>query len=148
MIITRCYDVDIVRSILTHPDIYDRISEDGAPSAESYQPNMDSATFLVGVVDAMPIGVFIVHQINGVTWECHLQVLPEHRKNHASEFLTRCIDLVSNAGVKKIVAQIPYLYPNVKDFALRHGFHIEGVNRKSYLKHGQLYDQWYVGLVR
>lgn len=148
MIVTRCYDVDVIRSIMSHPDIYDRIAEDGTPERQDFIPDMISFAYLAGVVNAEPIGVFVLHPVNGVTWECHVQVLPEYRKDYAHEFGEKCVEYCWELGVSKLVAQIPFLYPNVKDFALRQGFELEGINRKSYLKNGQLYDQWYLGRVR
>ncbi len=148
MLITRCYDCDVVRSILTHPAIYDRISEDGSPAREDYIPDMVSAAYIVGIVGAEPIGVMIYHPINGVTWECHVQVLPEYRKDYADQFLQESVRWAWDMGALKIVAQVPFLYSNVKDFGVRHGFVVEGVNRLSHMKNGQLYDQWYLGITR
>lgn len=148
MIVDRCYDVDVVRAILTHPEIYECIAEDGTPPRADVIPNMVSAAYVIGIVGSEPIGLMVYHPINGITWECHVQVLPEYRKQHADEFSQKALDWAFGMGVKKIVAQIPFLYPNVKDFGLKHGFEIEGINRQSYLKNGQIHDQWYLGLVR
>jgi RimJ/RimL family protein N-acetyltransferase len=148
MLVERCYDVDVVRSILTHPAIYDRIAEDGTLPREDYIPDMIGAAYVVGIVGADPIGVMIYHPVNGITWECHVQVLPEYRKEHADEFAQKALQWAWDMGVQKIVAQIPELYPNVRDFGLRHGFAVEGTNRKSYLKNGQIHDQWYLGITR
>ena len=148
MIVDRCYDVDVVRAILAHPAIYDCIAEDGTPLREDFTLVLEGIACVIGIVGSEPIGVMIYHPINGITWECHVQVLPEYRKQHASEFFQKALDWAFAMGAKKVVAQIPFLYPNVKGFALKHGFEIEGINRKSYLKNGQIHDQWYLGLVR
>ena len=138
--------VDEVKFVLTHPAIYDRIAEDNTPDAEDYAPSPD-AIYLMGYDNGYPFACMVYHQINGVTWECHVQVLPEYRKTHADEFSQLAIQWMLNKGVRKLVAQIPMLYPNVMQFGLKHGFVVEGINRQSYLKHGQLHDQWYLGLV-
>ena len=148
MLVERCYDVDVVRAILTHHSIYECIAEDGTPPREDYIPEMIGVAYVVGIVGAEPIGLMIYHPVNGVTWECHVQVLPEYRKEFADEFAEKAIQWAWDFSVQKIVAQIPFLYPNVREFSLRHGFDDEGINRKSYLKNGQLHDQWYMGLVR
>lgn len=148
MLVDRCFDVEVVRSILTHPDIYDRISEDGALPREDYIPPMIGCAYVLGIVGAEPIGVMIYHPINGVTWECHVQVLPEFRRSHAEEFTQKAIAWAWDMGAKKIVAQIPVIHPNVRQFALKCGFEDEGINRRSHMKNNQLHDQWYMGLVR
>lgn len=148
MLVERCYDMDVVRAILTHPDIYDRIAEDGTLPREEYIPDIVGAAYIIGLQDSIPFAVMIYHPINGVTWECHVQVLPDFRKEFADEFSQKALQWAWDMGVNKIVAQIPFLYPNVKDFGLRHGFEIEGINRQSYLKNGQIHDQWYLGIVR
>lgn len=148
VLVARCYDCDVVRAILTHPDIYDRIAEDGTPLREDFIPSMIGAAYVVGIVGAEPIGIVMYHPINVITWECHVQVLPEYRAEFAKEFAQKAIQWAWDMGVQKLVAQIPFLYPNVRDFGLNVGFEVEGINRKSYLKNGQLHDQWYMGLVR
>lgn len=148
MIVDRCYDTDVVRAILTHPAIYECIAEDGTPPREDYIPSMIGAAYVIGIVGPDPIGLMVYHPINGITWECHVQVLPEYRKEFADEFFEKALEWAWGMGVQKIVAQIPFLYPNVRDFDLRHGFQVEGINRKSYMKNGQIHDQWYLGIVR
>lgn len=148
MFVDRCYDVDVVRAILTHPVIYECIAEDGTPPREDYIPSMIGCAYVIGIVETDPIGLMVYHPINGVTWECHVQVLPEYRKTHADEFAQKALQWAWDMGCQKLIAQIPVLYPNVKDFGIKHGFEIEGINRKSHLRHGQLHDQWYLGLAR
>jgi len=148
MVVFECYDVDIVRAILTHPDIYDRIAEDGTAAAKDYYPDMTDGVYLVGADGDDLVGLMAYEPINGVTWECHVQVLPKHRKTLADEFAQTALRWAFDMGCEKIVAQIPVLYPNVRDFGIKHGFEVEGINRKSYMKNGQLYDQWYMGLTR
>ena len=48
----------------------------------------------------------------------------------------------------KVIAQVPFLYPNVKDFCLKNGFVVEGINRLSHQKDGVIVDQWLLGITR
>ena len=149
MIIRRCLDVDLIRKIMTHPVIYEAISEDGAPWRDEYVPEMSGHWYLIGWVNDTPIGLMIYHPVNGVTMECHVHVLPEYREEYAHEFGQQVLTWAwNNLPVHKIVAQIPVIYPNVIAFAEKNGFIIEGVNRLSYMKHGQLHDQIYLGIAR
>lgn len=144
MIISQTHNpLDVIR-VLKHPDIFERISEDGM-SIKTWMPNLEEAFYLT---DDNNIGIMIYHWINGVTLECHVQVLPEHR-GLAHEFGRLSLSWAwENTKATKIVAQIPSIYPDVVRFAYKNGFTFEGTNRQSYLKHGKLFDQYYLGLIK
>lgn len=147
MIIERTFDYDLVDSILTHPEIYKTIADDFAPPANEFKtPRSEEIIYLI---DDQAIGVMVYSPASQIVMDCHVQVLPEHRKERALAFGKAVIEwLWRETGFKKINAQIPFLYPNVREFAERNGFVVEGINRGSYLKNGELYDKWYLGLVR
>lgn len=148
MIVERCYDVDTIREILTHPDIYARIAEDGSPSQEDYIPEMIGVAYILGIVDSEPAALMTYYPVSTITWECHVQVMPKYRKTHADEFAQKALQWAWDMGCHKLMATIPVIYPTVKDFGLKHGFEIEGISKQSYLKNGQILDQWYLGKVR
>jgi len=138
-------NIDDIKSILCHPEIYDRIAEDGAPKIEDYQPDLES---VICVMDDQKIGVMLYHWVNGITLECHIQILPDRRKD-ANKFCQLALEWVwDNTKATKIVAQIPELYPDVVKFAYKNGFQLEGMNEKSYMKNGKIYSQIYLGLIR
>ena len=142
-------DAEEIRGILTHPDIYAVISSDLAPPAQHYIVDMNEKVFLVGYVDEKPIGVMIFYPCGDVACWCHIQVLPEYRKEHAFAFGKMAVQWAwDSLAIAKLVAQIPAIYPNVIRFAEMHDFEIEGINKRSYLKDGQLIDQYYLGLAR
>ncbi len=134
---------DDALKVLRHPEIFKTIAEDGTDKIPEY----DGCLYLCGYVPEL-MGCFILHKQNSITVECHVQVLPEYR-DHSETFGRKVIEWTwDNTDAEKIVAQIPFLYPNVKDFALKMGFQIEGVNEASYMKHGKIHDQWYLGIKR
>lgn len=144
-----CYDIDTIKAILCHPAIYPVISSDLAPNPEDYTPNMSGTVYLAGFVDDKVIGIMVYHECTDVALWCHIQVLPEYRKQYAAQFCNDAVDWAfAFLGATKIVAQIPVIYENVIQFAERCGFVREGINRKSHLKNGELVDQIYVGKVR
>ena len=49
---------------------------------------------------------------------------------------------------KKVIVFIPIINKNVKMFALRIGFKEEGLNRQSYIKNGDIIDQWLMGMTQ
>jgi hypothetical protein len=134
---------DDALKVLSRPEIFETISEDGM----DHVPMPDGPIYLCGYVPEL-IGCFILHKRSKVTVECHVQVLPEYRKDYAREFGRSVIQWTwNNTNAEKIVAEIPVIYPNVKDFALEMGFEIEGMNKASHMKH-ELVDQWYLGISR
>lgn len=143
-------DLDQVKNILTHPEIYKTIGGDGKPDVSRYEPPDDPSIFyLGGIVDSNVIGVMVVHLHNLVTAEVHIQVLPYYRKKYSILFGNECLHWLSEyTDLKKLVAQVPTAYPNVLAFAMSNGFTKEGVNRASYQLNGQLFDQVYLGLKR
>jgi len=144
LIVSQTTNESKIIRVLKDPDIFNRISEDG-PELESWMPHIDSAIFLT---DDDNIGVMIYHWINGITLECHVQILPEHR-DKALEFGEKALQWAwDNTKATKIVAQIPEIYPDVLKFAYKHGFSFEGVNHSSYLKNGKIHNQFYLGLIR
>jgi hypothetical protein len=143
--LTQTQDIDDIKSILCHPEIYDRIAEDGMPSVEEYEPELDG---VICIMDEGKKGVMLFHWVNGITLECHVQVLPKYR-NEAHKFGQLALEWMwDNTKATKVVAQIPELYPDVVKFAYNNGFQREGINESSYLKNGQIYSQVYLGLIR
>ena len=131
-------------NVLSDPEIFDTISEDGMKVVKM----PDGVLYLCGYAPEL-IGCFIVHKTSGISGSCHVQVLPEHREEHTDRFCHDVIEWVwDNTELLKLTAEIPFLYPNVRDCALRHGFEIEGVNKLSFRKNGKIHDQWYLGISR
>lgn len=144
MILTRTEDNEIIKSVLCHPEIYNRIQEDGAPNKEDFEPPANA----MYITDSHNIAVMVYHWASNITLECHIHVLPEHRKD-ASKFCQLALEWAwDNTEATKIVAQIPDLYPDVLKFAIKNGFVIEGYNSESYMKDGNIYSQFYLGIKR
>jgi len=141
--IFRTTDVARIKGVLCDEWIFDRISEDGV-AVDNYSVDINDA--IIYLTDNDLTGLFIIHPVNGITQECHTQVL---NREKAFEFTKSCIDWVwENTGTMKLVAQIPEIYPDVCRFAEKQGFEREGVNKMSYLKNGEIHSQYYYGLAR
>ena len=68
--------------------------------------------------------------------ECHVQVLPEHRKEHAKEFGEQSL---RHRGTRPLYAEIPDLYKNVLDFALLNDFKVIKRIDSGFIKNGKNY---------
>ncbi len=126
-----------LKSVLCHPEIYDTISSDECPSIEDFEPPItDDYSYIVGYVKGEAIGVMIYHSYRDGN-ECHVQVLPHHRKEHAIEFGEQALNF---RGTLPLYAEIPDLYKNVLAFALLNDFKVIEVKENNYIKNGKTYN--------
>ena len=138
--------MEVVRSILAHPAIWPHIHDDGA---QEPNPVDAKALYWLLVSDEEPAGVFLLHPHNLVCYEVHTCLLPRvwgEQAVHATQLCrawmfehTRCQKIVTNVPQKNLLAL---------RFAKRCGMTQEGINRKSYLKDGELQDQYVLGLTK
>ncbi len=145
----RTFDADEIRAVMTHPDMWATIAEDGQ-NPDDYSPDMDSTAYLLMRVGGETVGLYTMRAVNAVTLEMHVNVVKAHRRRHSHATGIAALRWVYHNAEKyqKIVAQIPVIYGNVKRFALDMGFQLEGVNRLSYQKNGEIMDQWALGATR
>ena len=137
MILKECFDAGDIKSILCHPAIYDTISSDNCISAEYFEPPInDNYKYIVGYVNGKPISVMIYHKyLDGN--ECHVQVLPEYRKEYAVKFGEQSLEF---RGTLPLYAEIPDLYKNVLYFALTNHFEVIDIRLNDYIKNGEKYN--------
>ena len=125
--------------------VFDEISEDGV---DTYLPDVVNEHW-VALYHGECIGMYRVHQVNGVTYQIHSFILKEHRKQWAKEsgrtILEWCLD---NLEFNKLIAEIPAKYQNVLNFTRHQGFQDEGINRQSFLKDGKIWDTYRLGMTR
>ena len=126
--------------------MWDCVCEDGHALEEfDPEPNVNCWIKMGGY------GLYCLHPHNKSTLEIHAFILPEHRKEHSLDTGKAVLKWILNESPKqyeKVIAQVPFLYTNVKDFCLKNGFQIEGVNRLSHKKNGKLINQWLLGITR
>lgn len=139
-------DIDIIKKVLCDPEIYERITSDSAPDPDDWIPPLEGEHYLAGYVNGELAAIFNMHPITKILWEGHMQVLKEYRKHAHSLFADALSWVWENTPALKMVVQIPVIYPEVAKFISKHGFELEGVNRRSHLKNGVLLDQVYMGL--
>ena len=148
MIVSRTYDASVIKQIMTRPDIWKTVSEDGQ-KAEAFEPDMGQNCFLL-ISDNEVIGLYQLKCMNGVTIELHPMVFPECRSEYGKASCQAVLQwIVDNVDwCQKVNATIPVIYKHVKRFAKSMGFVEEGINRKSYIKDGVLVDQYLLGITR
>lgn len=141
--IERTYNTKLITKIITHPDIYDYVADDGSPPSEDYAPMLSDSIYYL-VCDA---GMFIYAPINAITWEVHSCVLPSWR-GKSIQFAKASIDwMFDNTECLKIITHVPSYNKRALVYAERAGMVTEGVNRMSFAKNGEIYDQTLLGVI-
>ena len=149
MKVSRTYDIEMIKELITRDEIWSTIAEDGQVK-ENYSPKVEAECWLEVTVDDKVIALYNIHTKNCITVEFHAHVLPKYRKEYSRpSFVAAFRWIYENAPVyQKVVGQIPFCCENVKRFCENIGFKHEGVNRLSYLKNGEILDQWIMGITR
>lgn len=137
MIIKEINNVDDIKSILCHGAIYECITGDECPGVEDFEPPTDqNYMYIGGYVKGDIIAIMVYHAyLDGN--ECHVQVLPEYRKEYAKKFGQQALMF---RGTAKLYAEIPDLYKNVLNFALMNNFKVIDVKENDYIKNGERYN--------
>ena len=137
MIVRPTKDREEIESVLCRSEIYDTITDDKSPNAEDFNPPInDDYLYIGGYVNSKIIGLMVYHKyLDGN--KCHVQVLPEFRKEYARKFGEQVLEF---RGHSPLYAEIPDLYKNVLDFALLNKFKVIGIKQNDYIKQGKTYN--------
>jgi hypothetical protein len=145
----RTYNPNAVRQVLSRPEIFAVIAEDGQ-TPEDIDLDVFNDCWLSMMEGDLFVGCYKLHALNRITVKAHAQILPEYRKKYSRDTGIALHEYIYNKAPAylKVVVEIPTIYPNVKQFATDIGFREEGINRSSYLKGGEVIDQWMLGITR
>lgn len=137
MIVKETTDIDDIKAVLCNPAIYDTISDDNDPKVEEFEPPITNEyLYVCGYVNGEPVGLMVYHKyLDGN--KCHVQVLPEFRKEHAIEFGQQSLLF---RGTVPLYAEIPDLYQNVLDFARLNNFEVIDKYDDGYIRNGVKYS--------
>lgn len=145
--IERTADPGVVKMIVTHPKVYKYVTDDGSPAEQDYAPDMTNARFLLAWDDSELLGLFALVPQNHATVEVHTCLLPSARGDRAADAAQELIKWVwNNTTFKRLVTCVPGYNRLALRFALAAGMTRYGINTRSYMKNGQLWDQIMLGL--
>jgi len=123
--ITQIYNMDIVNSILSHPDIWPEIA-DVPPFDVAYMP--DVLYFLMNEAD----GVILFHPFRD-SCKIHPNILPNKRGKLAYEAVDEACEEMFNRGYHCIYAEIDRKLVHVTRFAKALGFNVLESNDRDLL---------------
>ena len=144
----RSRDYDLIRGILTHPRVYDKITDDCSPGRDDYRPvEHDAVWYVIARQDGEVLGLWMLVPQNGVCWEIHTALLPRAWGELALEAARQLTDWIwANTPCRRIVTNVPSTNRLALRFAIKAGMKIYGVNFASYLKRGVLCNQVCLGI--
>ena len=147
MKVERTFDYDLIMSIAAMPE-FDVCIEDGM-TLDRYEPSKSSAWLLVTDNNDV-ISLTQLKPLNSITLEAHPQIIAKHRSKYNKVVMYEMYKWVLEfaSQYKKINAEIPVIYPHLKRFIYSIGFSLEGVNRKSHIKNGEIVDKWVFGITQ
>lgn len=137
-------DMDLVGAFMTQPEIWERCADD---LADRWRPKFDNTEYLLAIHDKQLVGVLQVDGATSIEVNIHPYLLKKYRYL-GREMLKEFFKIFLNTDYQKVTAQIPICYKQVFNFAKKMGFKLEGINRQSAIKQGQILDQWMIGITR
>lgn len=145
-------DADEINAMFKHPEIFPYISDDSIEIDNidvTKALENDDIYFLSPILQDKKIGFFMCVKQNAVSCEVHSGVLPEYRGGVGLQGAKLAVDWIfRNTDFMKINTLVPVSNKKAYYFANAVGFKNEGMNRKSFLRKGEIMDQHYLGLTK
>lgn len=138
-----CDDLALLESIAHDPAIWSSVHDDRAPDGLT---QVNRLYLLVKHGDDVA-GFFALDCLADNTVEVHTCLLPQYRGRIALDAGKALYDCVFNRlNQRKILTKIPVFNRSALVYAMKFGFIIVGVDSKSFMRDGVLYDQHMMSL--
>lgn len=138
-------DEKLIKLIVTHPQIYPHLMDDGAPTADKWE--VPAVLTWVLVTEGDHLGVFCLHAENAATVKIHTCLLPEAWGSKAKSAALGIQQWIwENTSFVRLNTDVPEFNRLALRFARSAGLKQFGLNPKSYLKGGKLWDQFMLGI--
>jgi RimJ/RimL family protein N-acetyltransferase len=146
----RTRDMDLVKQLSSHPDIFPHIGDDGSPKnpADKHYINSSNRYYLIPYIflddnPPIPMGLIVYYPINHVLYEGHIFIYPEYQHQMTVDVGHKANKwLFENSPAQKILAFVPTTKTHVLKLVQKAGFKQEGFIPKSISLNGQLIDQY------
>ena len=145
-------DADAVRAIYCHPEMA-AMFFDGSIGPEQIEWRKvlrnTAAYYIIVSQNGEDLGLFLFYPMNLVTFELHVSFLPCHRGGIVREAALLAKEyMFTETPCRKVVAYVPAYNRSARVMAHMCGMKQEGINRKSFLKDGDLTDQYAMGFCK
>jgi len=147
-------DLELVATILQHPDLFDRITDDAGSSLTgasllAHLKDKEYCTFYLKVTDDSDKvqGVFECTELEDGSLELHPNMLASGRKAFGAWACKKVINLLFECtDYTKLIGKVPSLRGDVLAFISSIGFKLEFMVEKEYIKNNVEYDMYYLSL--
>lgn len=133
-------DVGLCLDVLTNVEIFEAISEDNA-TIEHLKVDVLADIWLKIEVDGLLVGVVQFKHVFTNCFDCHIHILPQHRKNYSllagENIVGWCTD---NMVGKTLFATVPTYCKSVVNYLKRFDFSNSGIIPKAWTKNKTRYD--------
>ena len=137
------YDNELFKSIAINPRVWPMITDDGCTNEFDFP---ETNLYLVAENEGEKIGFFMLSAVNCTCVEVHTIFHPKA----FGKVINCAIELIKwvfeNTQFQKMITFVPSDNPKAKRLAEKAGMQVEGVITKSYLRSGNLLDQYILGV--
>jgi RimJ/RimL family protein N-acetyltransferase len=141
----------LVKLIIGHPKLYERLSNDDSPARKDFEPVFGPNLWYVTVHDGWDLlGLWLFIARSSVLWEVHTALLPcawGAQGLSAAKEMAKWI-FTEIPQMHRLITEVPAYNRLAVKFAERAGMTQYGVNPKSFQKLGKLHDLVLLGLSR
>ena len=144
----RTREYGLVGAIRRHPKLYDAAADDFSPAVDKCVVREDEAIwYVLALREGSILGLFAIAPQNAICWEIHTRLLPASWGAIATAAAAGIIPWIwEHTPCERLVTVCPIYNRLAIRFAERAGLMRYGVNSKSWLKNGRLFDQVLLGI--
>lgn len=149
MMFEQVTDIELITSFMMQPEIYNRASEDGTNGVPEFTQG-SREVWLYAIDGDEVVGMIHTHIENGAAAWFHPYILRSHKDKYLDLVKSFLIKFKAEfpAEIQKLNAYIPTYATKAYKVAISAGFKDEGLNRKSFMKFGKLWDRHLMGVIR
>ena len=122
--------------------VWDAMTDDGAMDKGLFFPPVHDGVIWLKAEDC---GVFMLHAHNLVTYEVHT-CLPFAGSRALDAAIAGRKWMFENTPCQRLITNVPEFNKVALRFAKKAGMKVIGINEKSFMKNGKLYDQTLLGI--
>lgn len=144
----RTTDMELVRAIMTIPDLYRRAADDLAGSPEDYTPpDHPSVWYILAHEGEELLGLWILMPENAICWDLHTRLLPSAYGPLSRLAMEALFGWIwKNTPCQRIVTKVPVFNRLAMALGKDVGMVEYGRNPQSFLKAGLLHEQVLLGV--
>lgn len=142
MRLTRTFDREYVKEVITHPAVYSRSSDDGSPVPSEYEPPEMDAVYFLKVWDGEPLGLYMLVPSSSASLEIHTCLLPIAMGKRALKASRMLLEWAfSHTASECLFTRVPEFNKPALAYAKRAGLSVIGELPMSFMRHGVLQGQ-------